>query len=57
LNKKQKRDQEGKKSQISLNGVVIPAKRIKKEERRYTLTELEEIVAIGGSSNQTFLKD
>ncbi|KAG9237441.1 ankyrin repeat-containing domain protein [Amylocarpus encephaloides] len=43
LSKKHKRDREDKASQVSMNGMVIPEKRIRKEESRFTISEVQEI--------------
>ena len=45
--KKRKRDELGKDSQVALNGLLIPAKRIKKQQQRYTLTDWERIYNAG----------
>ncbi|KAL2071858.1 hypothetical protein VTL71DRAFT_13093 [Oculimacula yallundae] len=45
LRKKRKRDREGKDTAVDFHGVKISNKRLKKEESRYALSELEMIVA------------
>ncbi|KUJ20686.1 uncharacterized protein LY89DRAFT_451973 [Mollisia scopiformis] len=43
IHKKRKREDLGKESQIMMHGVAIPKKRIKKEEGRHTLSDLNRI--------------
>lgn len=47
LCKKRKRGDAGKDSQITLNGRVIMEKRVKKDEGRYTLTEVDQLCCSG----------